>query len=217
MNGRKERGIRRRYERIEGIVTQIFSSTRKLVTIYWELIRVRGGSYTEYVTRESEAKEKLALSSNDVRRERYHHLLDLVVVVDFSWCRKSRGRASISGSLSISLSLFFHFFPSSSLLVYIIPRNTLLFSFSSNAWPPSTIYFTSTLEKFCEKNMEKCWIPNGKIEEKRKIVWMVGEWDSNPWLFWWKTRTITTELRKHSSIKLLFYLYQLHQFQVISR
>lgn len=106
MNGRKERGIRRRYERIEGIVTQIFSSTRKLVTIYWELIRVRGGSYTEYVTRESEAKEKLALSSNDVRRERYHHLLDLVVVVDFSWCRKSRGRASISGSLSI-LSLFF--------------------------------------------------------------------------------------------------------------
>lgn len=68
------------------------------------------------------------------------------------------------------LSLFFHFFPSSSLLVYIIPRNTLLFSFSSNAWPPSTIYFTSTLEKFCEKNMEKCWIPNGKIEEKRKIV-----------------------------------------------
>lgn len=169
MNGRKERGIRRRYERIEGIVTQIFSSTRKLVTIYWELIRVRGGSYTEYVTRESEAKEKLALSSNDVRRERYHHLLDLVVVVDFSWCRKSRGRASISGSLSI-LSLFFS--TSFPLLLYssIIPRNTLLFSFSSNAWPPSTIYFTSTLEKFCEKNMEKCWIPNGKIEEKRKIV-----------------------------------------------
>lgn len=135
MNGRKERGIRRRYERIEGIVTQIFSSTRKLVTIYWELIRVRGGSYTEYVTRESEAKEKLALSSNDVRRERYHHLLDLVVVVDFSWCRKSRGRASISGSLSI-LSLFFS--TSFPLLLYssIIPRNTLLFSFSSNAWPP---------------------------------------------------------------------------------
>lgn len=127
MNGRKERGIRRRYERIEGIVTQIFSSTRKLVTIYWELIRVRGGSYTEYVTRESEAKEKLALSSNDVRRERYHHhLLDLVVVVDFSWCRKSRGRASISGSLSIPLSLFFHFFPSSSLLVYNSTKHTFI-------------------------------------------------------------------------------------------
>lgn len=126
MNGRKERGIRRRYERIEGIVTQIFSSTRKLVTIYWELIRVRGGSYTEYVTRESEAKEKLALSSNDVRRERYHHLLDLVVVVDFSWCRKSRGRASISGLLIDPLSLFFHFFPSSSLLVYNSTKHTFI-------------------------------------------------------------------------------------------
>lgn len=127
MNGRKERGIRRRYERIEGIVTQIFSSTRKLVTIYWELIRVRGGSYTEYVTRESEAKEKLALSSNDVRRERYHHLLDLVVVVDFSWCRKSRGRTCFDIRLLIDpLSLFFHFFPSSSLLVYNSTKHTFI-------------------------------------------------------------------------------------------
>lgn len=58
----KERGIRRRYERIEGIVTQIFFSTRKLVTIYWELIRVRGGIvYRIRDQRESEAKEKLAL------------------------------------------------------------------------------------------------------------------------------------------------------------
>lgn len=39
-----------------------------------------------------------------------------------------------------------------------------------------------------KKNMEKCWIPNGKIEEKRKIVWIVGEWDSNPGYFGGKLR-----------------------------
>lgn len=63
-----------------------------------------------------------------------------------------------------------------------------------------------------EKNTGKCWIPNGKIEEKRKIVWMVGEWDSNTGLFGGKTRTIAIEPRKHSSMILLFYLYQVTRY-----
>lgn len=68
-----------------------------------------------------------------------------------------------------------------------------------------------------EKNTGKCWIPNGKIEEKRKIVWMVGEWDSNTGLFGGKTRTIAIEPRKHSSMILLFYLYQVRTWIILDK
>lgn len=129
MNSRKERGIRRRYERIEGIVTQIFFLHEKTGNNLLGInSRVRGGIVYRIRDQRVRSEGKTSARRN-VRRERYRHPLDLVVV-DFSWCRKSRGRASISGSLSILFS-FPPSFPLPPLCSSIIPRNTLLFSFSS--------------------------------------------------------------------------------------
>lgn len=116
------------------------------------------------------------------------------------------------------LSLFFHFFPSSSLLVYIIPRNTLLFSFSSQMLDLLQLF---TSRPRWKNFARKIWRNVGfRTEKSKKNEKLFGWWVSGIRTldyFGGKTRTITTEPRKHSSIKLLFYLYQLHQFQVISR
>lgn len=132
-------------------------------------------SYTEYVTRESEAKEKLALVETYGER-------DIVIL----WTSSSSISADVGNREDVprypvpyrSSSLFhhpFHFPPS--LLVYNSTKHTsLLLLF--NAWPPSTIYFMSTLEKFRMK-WRKIWGNVGfQTEKSKKNEKLFGWWVS---------------------------------------
>lgn len=175
------------------------------------------------MTRESEAEEKLALV------ERRSTERDII----FSGPRRRRRFPADAGNREDVPRYPVPYRSSSSLLflprlllsfpplpLFARPTNSTKHTLLSllllfNAWPPLTIYFTSTLEKFRVKWRKIRGNVGFQTEKSKKNEKLFGWWVSGirtPGHFGGKTRTIAIEPRKHSSIILLFYLYQVTRY-----
>lgn len=124
-------------------------------------------------------------------------------------------RSSSSSLLFPVYFSLFHHFPS--LLVLLIPRNAHYSLFSCSSMLDLLRLFTSRprWKNFAWNGEKYGEMLDSKRKNRRKTkncFWMVGEWDSNTGLFGGKTRTIAIEPRKHSSMILLFYLYQVTRY-----